>query len=211
MEETRDINIVVPPLDLLDQDNKSLCEEVYGFFKTVPQGMTAFQIKNFVLCDFEFPTADSKYWQAKLELFTRLQAVIGFHYDYRKRKARIRWLRAKICECLDKCLAAQKEFDKDMADAMAERYNIEIEENEFALMNLIKQISDKVSEMRTFRDSMNSLKDLLDHSDIDKEQQEADFWNAKAKTNPELKLRFPEVFNVSRQEYDKIARRPRSQ
>jgi len=209
MAEEKDSDIVPLPtgLELLDSDNKKLCAEVYEFFKSIPQGMTAFQISNFVLCNMDFPTPDSKYWQAKLELFVRLQGVIGSHYDHRKRQANIRLLKAKIEECFDKKCMAQKDYEKEMEDAKAEQFKIEIEENEFALMNITKQVSEKVAEMRTFRDEMNSLKDFLDHSTEDKEQQEEDFWNAKAEINPELKLRFPEVFDVSRQEYDNLARR----
>ncbi len=194
-------------LELLDKDNKTLCGEVYKFFKTVPQGMTAYQINNFVLCNSDFPTPDSKWWQAKLELFVRLQGIIGMHYDYRKRKARIRWLRAKISECEDKKLTAQKDYEKEMFDARSEQFKIEIEENEFALMNITKQVSDKLAEMRTFWVVMQELEGLIEHSKEDKEQQEDGFWKAKAEYTPELKLRFPEVFNVSKQEFDKLARR----
>lgn len=208
----KDSNIAPLPtgLELLDNDNKRLCEEVYEFFKTVPQGMTAFQISNFVLCNMDFPTVDSKYWQAKLELFVRLQGVVASHYDYRKRRARIRWLKAKIDECFDKKCLAQKDYEKEMQDAKSEQFKIEIEENEFALMNITKQVSEKVAEMRTFRDAMTHLENLLSYSNTDKEPQEAEFWNAKAEINPELKLRFPEVFEVSRQEYDHIARNTRT-
>jgi len=209
MAEEKDIDIVPLPagLELLDSDNKKLCAEVYEFFKTVPQGMTAFQISNFVLCNMDFPTMDSKYWQAKIELFVRLQGVVASHYDHRKRKATIRLLKAKIEECKDKKHLALKEYEKEMEDAKAEQFKIEIDENEFALMNITKQVSEKMSEMRTFRDAMNSLEPLLNHSPEDKEQQETDFWKAKAEIDPQLKLRFPEVFNVPRQEYDKLARR----
>lgn len=209
MAEAKDIDIAPLPagLELLDKDNKKLCEEVYEFFKTVPQGMTAFQISNFVLCNMDFPTVDSKYWQAKLELFVRLQGVIASHYDHRKRRARIRWLKAKIEECFDKKCLAQKDYEKEMQDAKSEQFKIEIEENEFALMNITKQVSEKVAEMRTFRDAMTTFETQLNYSNVDKEQQEAEFWNARAEINPELKLRFPEVFKVSRQEYDTIARR----
>ena len=212
MAEAKNIDIAPLPagLELLDKDNKKLCEDVYEFFKTVPQGMTAFQIRNFVLCDMEFPTTDSKYWQAKLELFVRLQGVIASHYDHRKRQARIRWLKAKIEECEDKRISAQKDYEKEMQDAKAEQFKIEIEENEFALMNITKQVSEKAAEMRTFRDAMMIFEDQLLYSTEDKEQQESDFWRAKAEINPELKLRFPEVFDVSRQEYDHIARKTRT-
>jgi len=182
-------------LELLDNSNKELCNEIYKFFKTVPQGMSAFQIKNFVLGDLEFPTPDSKYWQAKLELFIRLQNIISLHYDYRKRKASIRISKAKVEECLDKKNSAIKGYEKELFDAKAERYTIEIEENEFALMNITKTVNDKLLEMQTFWKAMQDLEPLLEFSNENKEEQEETFWNIKAKYTPELRNRFPEVFN----------------
>ena len=182
-------------LELLDNSNKELCNEVYSFFKTVPQGMTAFQIKNFVLDDLEFPTPDSKYWQAKLELFIHLQNIISLHYDYRKRKANIRVSKAKIEECSDKKNSAIKGYEKELFDAKAERYTIEIEENEFALMNITKTVNDKLLEMQTFWEAMQNLKSQLEFSNENKEEQEETFWNIKAQYTPELRNRFPEVFN----------------
>ena len=196
-------------LELLDNSNKELCKEIYEFFKTTPQGMTAYQINNFVLCDMEFPTPDSKYWQAKLELFVRLLDVIGSHYDYRKRQARIRWLKAKIEECKDKKQLVQKIYEKEIEDAKAERFKIEIEENEFALMNITKQVIEKVAEMRIFRDAMIQFEGQLNYSTEDKEQHEDEFWRAKAEFDPKLKLRFPEVFQVSKYKVDESLRQKR--
>jgi len=196
-------------LELLDNSNKELCNEIYKFFKTVPQGMSAFQIKNFVLGNLEHPTIDSKYWQAKLELFVRLQNIISMHYDYRKRKATIRMLKAKIEECYDKKNCAIKSYEKELFDAKAERYSIEIEENEFALMNIIKTVNDKLLEMQTFWETMQYLEPLLEFSNENKEEMEETFWKTKAEYTPELKLRFPEVFNPSRKEYDELQRQKR--
>lgn len=193
-------------LELLDKSNKELCNKIYKFFKTVPQGMTAFQINNFVLCNYEYPTPDSKYWQAKLELLVRLQNIITMHYDYRKRKATIRMLKAKIDECSDKRNSTTKSYEKEIFDAKAERYSIEIEENEFALMNITKTVSDKLLEMQTFWEAIQELEPQLEFSNEIKEEQEETFWKTKSQYIPELKLRFPEAFNVPRREQDILRR-----
>ena len=55
--------LIMPDLNLVaGKDNKELCSAVLDMFTTVPQGMTAFQIQNFVLSDKDFPTVDSKWW-----------------------------------------------------------------------------------------------------------------------------------------------------
>jgi len=181
-------------LELLDKPNKELCEEVYKFFRTIPQGMTAFQIRNFALGDLEYPTPDSKYWQAKLFLYVRLQNIFSMHYDYRKRKARIRIFKAKIEECLDKINGISKEYEKEMLNAKAETYKIEIEENEYALMNITKTVNDIILEMKTFLNIMEELEPQLEFSKDNKEEQEAKFWKLKSQTTPELVKQFPEVF-----------------
>lgn len=181
-------------LELLDKPNKELCEEVYKFFRTIPQGMTTFQIRNFALGDLEYPTPDSKYWQAKLFLYVRLQNIFSMHYDYRKRKARIRIFKAKIEECLDKINSTSKEYEKEMLDAKAETYKIEIEENEYALMNITKTVNDIILEMKTFLNIMEELEPQLEFSKDNKEEQEAKFWKLKSQTTPELIKQYPEVF-----------------
>jgi hypothetical protein len=127
--------LVMPDLNLVvGKDNKELCTAVLDMFQTVPQGMTAFQIENFVLSDKDFPTVDSKWWQAKLELWVRLQNVIQMHYDYRKRVAKINELRARVMEQEVKAKnPLAKDYEVLKAEAIMERFTIDIEENEFAL------------------------------------------------------------------------------
>ena len=184
-----DLNLVV------GKDNKELCTAVLDMFQTVPQGMTAFQIRNFVLSDRDFPTVDSKWWQAKLELWVRLQNVIQMHYDYRKRVAKINELRARVME---QEAGAQNPLAKDYevmkATAIAERLAVEVEENEFSLAVIQKGIGDKMKEMETFWDAMQSFEGHMQFSKEDVEEQQATFWTAKSKYDAELIRRFPEIF-----------------
>jgi len=192
-----------------DKKNKELCDKVFKFFSTVPQGMTKFQIQNFVLCDREFPTADSKWWQAKLELFMRLQNVIQMHYDYRKRRARIKELKAKIKECEYRRATSTNQFEREIQEARAERLKIDIEENEFAMMLIKKTVRDKLKEMQAFWEMMQALEPHMKYSKENKDEQEAEFWHTKAKYIPELKMKFPEVFGASRRLYDQLVRKER--
>lgn len=195
-------------LELLDKTNKELCESVYKFFRTVPQGMSAFQIRNFALGDLEYPTPDSKYWQAKLFLYVRLQNVISIHYDHRKRKARIRISKAKIEECNYKTKGTLEEYEREILNAKAEIYNIEVEENEFALMNIKKTLNDILLEMKIFLNIMAELEPLLEFSTENKEEQEAQYWTRKSFNDPQLKIRFPEVFKETIEIQKRPGKRP---
>jgi hypothetical protein len=194
-EDNKEVVLILPKLNLVEsEDNRELCEKVFNFFSTVPQGMTKFQIQHFVLSDMEFPTPDSKWWQAKLELWVRLTNVIQMHYDYRKRIAKRKELTARIQEYHYKGVHAENTFQRDKYAAIAERLQIEIEENEFAMMNIKKTINDKLKEMQAFWKTMQSLKEKLKFPTDNKELQEEEFWHAKARIDPRLVQRFPETF-----------------
>ncbi len=190
-----------PELSLVTgKENKELCEEILRHFDTVPQGMTTFQIQKFILSDLDFPTSDSKWWQAKLELWVRMQNIVSMHYDHRKRVAKIKELKATVEE-LDFNTKTSVIIDEDLRkikkrlnDAKAEALQVEIDENEFALVCIQKGVSDKLKEMWAFWDSMVELEKEMTFSKIDKNEQEEDYWITKAKTTPELVNRYPEVF-----------------
>lgn len=194
--------LIMPDLNLVaGKDNKELCSAVLDMFQTVPQGMTAFQIQNFVLSDKDFPTVDSKWWQAKLELWVRLQNVIQMHYDHRTRSAKIKELKADIMEqadiASDLCI---KDYEMLRAEAIAERLTVEVEENEFSLAMIQKGIGDKMKEMDTFWQAMQDLEGHMQFSKEDKEEQEVAFWTAKSRYDAELTRRFPEIF-AGKQKY----------
>ena len=191
----------VPELTLVNgNDNRNLCAEILKHFDTVPQGMTKFQIQKFILSDLDFPTSDSKWWQAKLELWVRMQNIVSMHYDHRKRAAKIKELKATIEE-LDynnRINVTDNEYLKEIKtrqnEAKAESLQVEIDENEFALVCIQKGVSDKLKEMWAFWDSMTELEKEMEFSKIDKDEQEEDYWTTKAKITPELVNRHPEVF-----------------
>jgi len=190
-----DTQLTIPDLSLVTgKDNKELCNAVLKMFETVPQGMTAFQIHNFVLSNKDFPTADSKWWQAKLELWVRLQNVIQMHYDYRKSKAKKRELLARIEELQDKIIQAEKQYTRDKYSAHSDILQVEIEENDFSMVMIQKGIGDKTKEMQSFWDAMQHLEGQMQFSKEDKEEQEVAFWLAKSRYDAELTQRFPEVF-----------------
>lgn len=191
----------VPELNLVDgNDNRKLCAEIFKMFSTVPQGMTKFQIQKFILSDLDFPTPDSKWWQAKLELWVRMQNIVSMHYDHRKRAAKIKELKATIEE-LDYNNRTNvidnedlKEIKERQNEAKAESLQVEIDENEFALICIQKGVSDKLKEMWSFWDSMTEFEKEMEFSKTDKDEQEENYWITKAKITPELVNRYPEVF-----------------
>lgn len=191
----------VPELNLVDgKDNKELCVKIFEMFSTVSQGMTDFQIQKFILSDLDFPTPDSKWWQAKLELWVRMQNIVSMHYDHRKRAAKIKELKATIEE-LDYNNRTNVIDNEDLMEikgrqneAKAELLQVEIDENEFALVCIQKGVSDKLKEMWAFWDSMTEFEKEMEFSKNDKDEQEENYWITKAKTTPELVNRYPEVF-----------------
>lgn len=198
---TENTKLTIPVLGLVtDAKNIELCEAVLDMFQTVPQGMTSFQIQNFVLSDKDFPTADGKWWQAKLELWVRLQNVVQMHYDHRKRSAKIKELEARIMEQREiiDTRKETKEYVILKAEAVIERLTVNIEENEFACALIVKGISDKMKEMESFWEAMQVLDEHMMFSKDDKEEQEASFWSAKARYDEELVRRFPELFGGPR-------------
>ncbi len=198
--------IKVPELNLVNgNDNRKLCAEVFKMFSTVPAGMTKFQIQKFILSDLDFPTVDSKWWQAKLELWVRMQNIIAMHYDHRKRTAKIKELKAEMDEieydCRHKYSLIESPLSDELRnikirknDAKTEALQVEIDENEFALVCIQKGISDKLKEMWAFWDSMVELEKDMEFSKTDKDEQEEAYWVMKAMLTPELVNRHPEVF-----------------
>lgn len=191
----------VPELNLVNgKDNRELCAEIFKMFSSVPQGMTRFQIQKFILGDLDYPTLDSKWWQAKLELWVRMQNIIAMHYDHRKRVAKIKEL-AAIIEELDYnnrySIAGDKDFreiKERQNEAKAESLQVEIEENEFALVCIQKGVQDKLKEMWAFHESMTEFEKEMEFSKTDKDEQEENYWTTKATITPELVNRYPEVF-----------------
>lgn len=196
-----DLVMSLPELSLVSgSDNKSLCNEVLNMFQTVPQGMTEFQIKNFVLGDLDYPNADSKWWQAKLELWVRMQNIISMHYDFKKRSAIIEEVQASIDELkynienLDEINKSIDIIHSRRDNAKIKKFQVEIEENEFALVCIKKGINDKLKEMKTFWEAMQELRPLMKYGTESKEEQEYDHWLAIAKKTPLMIERHGEVF-----------------
>lgn len=182
-------------------ENKELCKSILNMFQTVPQGMTSFQIQNFVLSNKSFPTADSKWWQAKLELWVRVQNVIQMHYDYRKFKAKIKEFTARVLEHQYMLEAnGLKSYEIMKSEAIIDRLTVNIEENEFLLVITQKGINDKLKEINAFWEVMQEMGKHMKFSMDDKEEQEESFWLAKSKYDSELINRFPELFKGSQKQ-----------
>lgn len=191
-------------LDLIErEESKKLCDTVLEMFSSVPQGMTSFQIQKFVLGDLEYPTIDSKWWQAKLELWVRMQNIISSHYEHRKKTAKVKELKANIEELyfnnsqldgsVKSCIQSKRN------SAIIEHTQIEIEENEFAIICIKKRINDTLKEMWAFWEIMQELEPKMKFSKENKDEQEKEFWVKKALVTPELVNRHGEVFLDSKE------------
>ena len=164
------------PRGLIPEDRQSMILKCISFAENLPRGMTSFQIENFVLCNKDFPTDDSKYWQCKLEVISRIESaleiLLGLNKDlFEYEKA----------ESLIPKFALTKFFKlkRKIAQSSLQILKLKI------ILNRAK-LKDTLRECEIFYNIVSSLAGKIKFSDINKEEQEESFWKAKAKFNHEL-------------------------
>lgn len=72
-----------------DEKDFSMLEAISNILNKFNEGMTAFQIYNFVLNEIEFPTAFSKMQQVKLELHKRFHEIVSLYYEMKTLETKI--------------------------------------------------------------------------------------------------------------------------
>ena len=77
------------PLFLIKGRNRQLLDEVEKFFKNLPLGHSSYQIKNFIIGQFEKCSADRAHRQCLTEIHTRYHSLLDMHYQYRKTELEI--------------------------------------------------------------------------------------------------------------------------
>lgn len=154
---------------------QSLLDRVKLFFSDVQLGMSAYQIKHFVLNDESFPLPDSKYHQSKLELYTRWQKIVDLEFAFRKNAAQTKLLRAQKLKW-QTVLDSATGHERLEAEAQIELLDIEAEQQQTARMFLQKNSAETLREMRVFLDVVEDLEGKVRYES--KEAAEAEHWMA---------------------------------
>ena len=94
------------PTAWLGEEHQQMLQASLDYFKDIDLGMTHFQITHFVLNDKEFPTAASKYFQARKEMFSRYTNLVNQYHECRLLEAEADLLQVDIFEWEEK--AAEK-------------------------------------------------------------------------------------------------------
>ena len=94
------------PTAWLGEEHQQMLQASLDYFKDIDLGMTHFQITHFVLNDKEFPTAASKYFQARKEMFSRYTNLVNQYHECRLLEAEAELLNVEMFELEE--TAAQK-------------------------------------------------------------------------------------------------------
>lgn len=157
----------------LSVQDKSFLQDVQQFFEDLQLGMSAHQIKHFVLNDESFPLPDSKYHQAKLELYSRWQKIVDLEFSYRKNRAQCKLVQANIRKW-ESCLNTEIEHEAMEARAQIELLQIDLEQLQTARLFLQKSRAETFREMRIFKEVIEETGPHLIYEN--KEAAEADHW-----------------------------------
>jgi hypothetical protein len=137
----------------------SFITKLFKFFTGLQNGMSAFQIRRFVLSAEEFPTPASKYWQCKREIFARMQSIVF-------------------------SLLALKRLDIDLEDNLKSKdfrkREVDAVEIKFKKFLTSKKIEEAIRETNVFLGILQEVeKELPDKFKIDKELSEPDAWKLR--------------------------------
>lgn len=167
-------------LELVEERDSELMNKAIEFFSSTSFGMSELQIRKFVINKLEYPTAWSKWRQAKIEMWIRYQNIINMHFDYREAIAKIDLERAKIANWI-------KDSD-ELLKAKVKLSQIEIDRNKFKINVIKKQVKDVIKEMGVFYDI---VKEEEPNITSDEKIEDEKFWKEKIKRRPqEFKERY---------------------
>jgi hypothetical protein len=146
---------------ITEDDLKSLMElqdELKDIFLYSQIFRTRAEMEFSILNDTQFPTPDSKYWQAVREQNVMFQELVYLSYNYRKAVLEIEDLKRK----------QKKEKDKIKKDLL----QVEIDRKTFDLLNMEKVAKDRIREIKEWHQIKQNLLDKVEYSleDVDEHQ-----------------------------------------
>ncbi len=150
-------------LVIIDNSSNQYIESIIDrIFRKMPLGMTKYQIQNFVLNTVDYPTPDSRYWQAKFELWQRIMKLYGLQFDYEETCAKIFYYDARI----------KKDEDDPAEEAKKQLYLVKKARAEFSKVMIKKNAEDTLREIRVFMETIREIEPNMKHSKDEKETQE---------------------------------------
>lgn len=147
---------VVQPVDL--QALEGIREELSQNFWNAQMFRSEWEMRNSVLNDTKFPTADAKFWQAVREQNVHFQELVLLCYEVRKSLQEMKIEEAELAK-LEEQLTQEEEGTPDytILEAEAEIKRIEIEKRKFLLLGMQKTAKDRIREIVTWHKIMQEL------------------------------------------------------
>ena len=137
---------------------KDYGEELLDTFVNSQMFRTETEMRMSVLNDIKFPTPDSKYWQSVREQNVMFRELVSLSYEYRKNVVEIKKLK--------------RDLEKENDELEKELLNIEIEKQEFGLLNFRKVAKDRIREIKLWSNIKKELLPNMKYSlvDVDEHQ-----------------------------------------
>jgi hypothetical protein len=126
-----------------------------------------FVMETSVLRDDEHPTPDSKYWQAIVEQSVQLKEMLKEIFEYQKSKLRKEMVSCDIEELEEKLKADLKDYQRKKTDAEVAIKRIELQELDLASMDLLKDIHERMRELKAWENIIQKLLPELKHGTED--------------------------------------------
>lgn len=174
-------------LDLFHDDNKKDLTLLLDDIKSVPLGMSEFQINHFYLNEIEYPTEWSKFQQVKLHLFIGIQSLVDMYFHIQETNAKTELLEGEI-EILKSNI--ESDLYSKVTNAKIKLKCITIEKNKFKIINTYHTAKEKLREILSFYNIYKNLKRFETISIEDSKFLEEELWKLRSAHNPEFKNRY---------------------
>lgn len=168
------LSAFVPPSEWSEtpQDHEILLKSL-EYFNDIDGGMTHFQITNFVLNDRDFPTYASKYFQARIEMFTRYTNILNAYYECQITDAEVELLDVSMSEMERKSAITAR--DRAVAKLLSAKRAQKLMRKEFSKKEATRQIR----ELKAFWDNHQYYGAMLKPG-VTRELGEPEHWVTKA-------------------------------
>ncbi len=175
-------------LDLFQQDNnKTDLTLLLNDIKSVPMGMSEFQINHFVLNDKEYPTEWSKFQQTKLTLYIGIQSLVDMYFQAQESSANIEMAEGEI-ELLEE--ESKLKAISKVTNAKIKLKLIDINKNRFKINNIQHMAKEKLREILSFYKIYKNLKEFDNLSIENSKLKEEETWKLRSAYNPEFKNKY---------------------
>jgi len=173
--ETKDLVVV-------DDNDMPIIDKMHKLFKNMMSAHSEFQIRNFILNDFDFPTDAGKYHQCVRELYSRYDNLINLSHEYKKTQHEIEIAEIQKERLLRNLSKASDDLDIREINSLIKMQDIEIEHKMLRIESIKKNASESIREMRVFMDVVETIdkyipNEFRDANGLpDKEKSELEFW-----------------------------------